>query len=385
MERISNQILIVVLSLIGVGLVMIYSTSAVLAQARYADEYFFLKRQLIWTSVGIVFLYLCYRIPSDFWNRHARWMLAITIVLLISVHIPYLGRTVGGARRWIVIGAFTFQPSELAKLSLIIYLSSWLSQHQHCVKSFGKGFVPMMLIVGGVVGLIIIQPDLGTCIVLGTISFVLLFVGGVRIFYLISLLLSALPALYYSILNVAYRKARILSFLNPWEDPLGKGFQIIQSFIALGSGGWFGVGLGQSRQKLFYLPEAHTDFIFSILGEELGFIGTLFVCMLYMILVILGYRAATKAKDLFSHLAGIGIVTLIAMQTVINIGVVTGSFPTKGLPLPFVSFGGSSLVMNMMGIGILMGIARSSAQNRVFIKRTLKRKKKKGSRVIAVK
>jgi cell division protein FtsW len=313
----------------------------------------------------MVALYIGYRVPYKFWASISMWLLLFSAALLILVLIPSIGHEVGGARRWLKLGNFGLQPSELAKYSVIIFLSRWLSYHQEQIKSFTRGFLPPIMILGFIVGMILIEPDLGTSLALGVVGLILLFVAGVRIRYLLSLFFISLPILYYFIADVPYRRARILAFLDPWKDPKGVGFQIIQSFIALGSGGWTGVGLGESRQKLFYLPEAHTDFIFSIIGEELGFVGAVIVCLAFLILFILGFRIVLKMNDLTGHLMGLGIVSFLALQTLVNIGVVTGTLPTKGLPLPFISFGGSSLVLSMAGIGILMNLAVSSSREKV--------------------
>jgi len=256
------------------------------------------------------------------------------------------------------IGAVGFQPSELGKLALILYLADYLTRKQDKIKSFSRGFFPPMLVLGGMTGLILIQPDLGTVVLLGIVSLILLFVAGIRIIYLGGLVLFSLPALYFLISGVGYRQRRILAFLNPWQHATGAGYQIVQSFLALGSGGIKGVGLGESRQKLFYLPASYTDFIFSIVGEELGFIGTVSLVVLFLVFLWAGIRVAYQSPDLFGYLLGIGITVAISLQAIINIGVATGSLPTKGISLPFISFGGSSLLFNMMGVGLLLNISR---------------------------
>lgn len=362
MQRTAHHLFYVTLFLISVGLVMIYSTSAILAQERFGDATYFLKRELLWIAFGMVALYVGYRLPYPIWGKGATWILLLAFLLLVLVLIPSIGHQVGGARRWLKFGSFGLQPSEVTKYAIIIFFARWISKHQEVLKSFTKGFIPSITILGLFVGLILIEPDLGTAVGVGVVGLILLFVGGIRVRYLLSLFLLTLPILYFFIMDVPYRRARILAFLDPWKDPKGVGFQIIQSFIALGSGGLTGVGLGESRQKLFYLPEAHTDFIFSIIGEELGFLGVLVVCLAFVFLFILGFRIALKTKDLMGHLMGLGIISLMALQTVVNIGVVTGTLPTKGLPLPFISFGGSSLVLAMGGIGILMNLAISSRE-----------------------
>ena len=283
-------------------------------------------------------------------------------LLLICVLVPPFSHAAGGAKRWLQLGPLSFQVSELAKFTLIVYLADFLSRKPlSTLQNFWKGFLPPALMLGVFLGLILLQPDLGTVIAIGLVAVILFYLGRARMVFLLASFLAALPALTLLLFRVPYRRRRILAFLDPWDDPQGIGFQIIQSFIALGSGGLHGLGLGQSRQKLFYLPEAHTDFIFSIIGEELGLIGTLAICFLFFVFLVLGIRIAVKALDLFGCLLASGIVSMICLQAIINIGVVTGSLPTKGLPLPFISFGGSSLLINLVSIGVLLNIAKQSS------------------------
>ncbi len=355
-----SMLLVVVLALMSVGVVMIYSTSAVFAQEKFNNHYFFLHKQLMWMCIGLAGFLAMLRLDYHLLAKWKYWLLPLALMLLVAALLPHVGRSAGGAKRWVQMGPFSFQASEMAKFALIVYLADFLSRKQDLVRSFWKGFCPPVMMLGLFLGLILLQPDLGTVIALGMVSVVLFFIGRVRLAYLGAAFLASLPALYLFIFRVPYRRRRILAFLNPWEDPQGIGFQIIQSFIALGSGGLRGVGLGNSRQKLFYLPEAHTDFIFSIIGEELGLAGTLFICALFLIFLFLGIRIAMRSPDLFGCLLASGIVSMICLQAIINIGVVTGSLPTKGLPLPFISFGGSSLLINMMSLGVLLNIAKQS-------------------------
>jgi cell division protein FtsW len=337
---------------------MIFSASAIYAQEKMNDSYYFLKRQLLWVLISTAALLVTMNIKYTFWLSFSRPLMFFSICLLCSVFIPGIGKEAGGARRWIQMGPVGFQPSELAKIAIIIYMAALLSKNQQKLKSFFGGLAPPMFVLGICLGLILLQPDLGTCIAIATISFLMLFVAGVRFVHLIPIVLASLPMLYIFIFNVAYRKRRILAFLDPWKDPKGSGFQLIQSLIALGSGGLTGVGLGQSRQKLFYLPEAHTDFIFSIIGEELGFLASGFIVLSFFMIILLGFKIVMKSPDLFSYLLSFGITVMIGLQAIINIGVATGSVPTKGLPLPFISFGGSSLLLSMIGMGILLNISR---------------------------
>ncbi len=355
-------LLFIILLLVGMGTVMIYSTSAIYAQDKYGDNLFFLKRHLVWIVIGLGIMCLAWRADYHILRKYSRPLLLLVIILLIGTFIPRLGHRAGGASRWLRVGGFTFQPAEMAKLVLIIYLSDAFIRKQRWIQEFWRGMVPPLVAVGVVLGLVLLQPDLGTSIGIAMVVAVILFVAGARLRYLMIMGLSALPFLYVFIFSMPYRRARILSFFHPWDDPQGISFQIVQSFLALGSGGIFGVGLGQSRQKLLYLPAAHTDFIFSIIGEELGFLGTAFVVILFLGLIWCAVRIAMRSLDLFGHLLAIGIISNIAFQTIINIGVVTGSFPTKGLPLPFISFGGSAMVMNLLGMGIILSVHRSTVK-----------------------
>lgn len=358
MPRIRILLFIVTMTLIGFGLVMIYSTSAILAQENYQDASFFLKRQFLWIAFGLVAMGTLAYVPLRLLQALARPLLLATFILLILVLFPQIGKEAGGARRWLRVGPIGFQPSEIAKLSIILYFSSFLSRKQQVLKQFWAGLVPALVIVCFVSGLILLQPDLGTSVSIAFISLILFFIAGARVWHLAPLILSSFPLLYGFIMSSDYRRKRILSFLDPWKDPGGTGFQIIQSFIALGSGGILGTGLGASRQKYFYLPEAHTDFIFSIVGEELGLLGTGALVLLFTLLVIFGFRIAMRAPTLYSHLLGMGIVCMIASQALMNMCVATGCLPTKGMPLPFISFGGSNLVLNMAGIGLLLNVGR---------------------------
>jgi len=291
-------------------------------------------------------------------RRYSRSLIFVTILLLGLVLVPGIGYQAGGARRWFRLFFFSFQPSEAAKICLIIYLADILSRKGNEIKDFLSGFLPPILILGTCVGLILLEPDLGTAISISSVVFIMLFVGGSRIKHIAYIVASALPVLYLAVFKTPYRRSRILTFLNPWRDPKGTGFQIVQSFLALGSGGLLGVGLGQSKQKLFYLPASHTDFIFSIIGEELGFLGAASILILFFIFAIQGMRVALKSRDDFGKYMSLGIVSMITLEALIHIGVSIGAMPTKGLPLPFISYGGSSLIFHMIAIGILLNVAK---------------------------
>lgn len=359
MTKSSGLLLVITFILIGFGLVAIYSTSAIFAGERFGDSLFFLERQLLWVLLGLVAMLAAWKIKYEWIKNLSKPLLFLALTLLILVLFPQFGREAGGAQRWLRIGeGFSFQPSELAKLALLIYLADYLARKQDRLKNFWRGFLPPLLIVGGIVGLIFLQPDMGTGLFLGMVSVILLFIAGVRMIHLTGLALFFLPVFYFLVMGAGYRMRRILTFLDPGKDPLGAGFQITQSFLALGLGGMRGVGLGESRQKLFYLPAAHTDFIFSIVGEELGFLGTVSLVILFLVFLWSGMRIASQAPDLFGYFLGIGITLAIVLRAMINMGVATGSLPTTGIPLPFISFGGSALLFSMIGVGLLLNIAR---------------------------
>ncbi|MCM8796964.1 MAG: putative lipid II flippase FtsW [Candidatus Omnitrophica bacterium] len=338
---------------------MIYSASGIYAWERYKDSFFFLKRHLSFLLIGTILTFgvMCvdYRKLKDY----AKPMLLLSLILLVLVLVPGIGREVAGARRWFRFKNISFQPSEFAIIALLIYVSDFISRRSSAIKEFWRGFCPPVSLLGITVALILAQPDLGTSVSLACVVFLMLFVARVRITYLVSVILASVPLLLLLILIAPYRRARILAFLNPWLDPQGSGFQIIQSQIALGSGGVFGLGLGHSRQKLFYLPAAHTDFIFSIIGEELGLLGTLGAIVLFIIFIQQGLKVVKHAPDKFGYFLALGLVLMISLKAIINIGISCGILPTKGLPLPFVSYGGSSFIFDMISVGILINIART--------------------------
>jgi cell division protein FtsW len=292
-------------------------------------------------------------------RRFAKPILLTALVLLVLVLIPGLGREVSGARRWFRFKFISFQPSEFANLAVIIYVADFLARKKDTIKSFVWGFLPVILALGCVALFILAQPDLGTTLALGVVVFIMLFIAGARLRHMMYMLLPSIPLLYFLIFSVPYRRMRIMAFLNPWADPKGSGFQIIQSQIALGSGGIFGVGLGHSKQKLFFLPAAHTDFIFSIIGEEAGLIGTIGVIALFIYFIQQGLKIVKFAPEKFGYFLSLGLVSMITLKAIVNIGVTCALFPTKGLPLPFISYGGSSFIFDMISVGILLNIARA--------------------------
>ncbi|PIU41606.1 MAG: putative lipid II flippase FtsW [Candidatus Omnitrophica bacterium CG07_land_8_20_14_0_80_42_15] len=362
MRQIRISILVVVSILIAIGIVMIYSASAIYAYERLKDSLFYLKRHLLFLLIGIPPTIFVMSIDYAYFKKYARLLLLISFILLVAVLIPGLGYQAGGARRWFHFGPFNFQPSEAMKLSMIIYLADALSRKGSEIKSFLTGFAPLVLVLGLSIGLILLEPDLGTAVSISCIAFIMLFVAGTRLEHILYSFLAALPVLLVAVFGTTYRRNRITAFLHPWQDPRGTSFQIIQSFLALGSGGLIGVGLGQSTQKLFYLPAAYTDFIFSIIGEELGLIGTLSVVGLFFIFAVQGTRVVLKCNDHFGKLMSLGVVSMITLETLVHIGVSIGAIPTKGLPLPFISYGGSALIFNMMAVGLLLNVAKGSPQ-----------------------
>lgn len=349
---------IVVIALLLIGMVMVYSASVAKAEASYGDAFYYLKRQFFWSLLGLGALWVTMQIDYSRWQQWAKPFFWVTLVLLILVLVPGLGREVNGARRWLGAGPLQFQPAEFMKSAFVIYLAYFLTEHKELVTNFKRGFLPPLLWLGLIFGLIMLQPDLGTGLAIGGTTLVLLFAGGASLWHLGGLVASGVPALLLLIWLEPYRARRLTAFLDPFADPQGAGYQIIQSLYALGSGGLFGLGLGRSRQKFWYLPEQHTDFIFAILGEELGFIGGSLVLVLYFFFIWRGLRIAMGAPDRFSGLLAVGLTGMIGVQVLINVGMVTSSMPITGIPLPFLSYGGSSLVPTLAAVGILLGISR---------------------------
>ncbi|MBW1855365.1 MAG: putative lipid II flippase FtsW [Deltaproteobacteria bacterium] len=353
----NRLLLLIVFALVGTGIVMVYSSSSISADTKFGDSIHFLKRQSCFALIGLLLMFFVMNIRYQVLQRLVYPIIIISFLLLTLVLIPGIGTTIGGSTRWFRIGPLSFQPSELAKLALVIFLAYSLSKKEKTIKSFSIGFLPHLIVTLVMSGLVLLQPDFGAAMILLFLFFILMFAAGTKIRYLTSLLGVMSVGCYFLITCVGYRLDRITAYLNPWEDPTATGFQIIQSFLAFGSGGLWGAGLGNGKQKLFYLPEPHTDFICSIIGEELGFIGILFVIILFITLFFCGLKIALKAPDLLGTYLALGITSLISLHTVINLGVVMGLLPTKGSTLPFISYGGTSLVVNLIGIGILLNIS----------------------------
>ncbi|MDQ1912991.1 stage V sporulation protein E [Paenibacillus sp. GD4] len=348
------------LLLLAIGVVMVYSASAVMALREHGDAFFYLKRQGLFAALGVVAMFFTMNTDYVVWKKYSKLLLLICFVFLVAVLIPGIGVVRGGARSWLGIGSFGIQPSEFMKMGMIMFLSKWLSEDQGKITHFTKGLLPPLGLVGLAFGLIMLQPDLGTGAVLVGASLLIIYTAGARLVHLSYFGLVGLIGFVGLIIAAPYRLKRITAFLDPWEDPLGAGYQAIQSLYAIGPGGLVGLGLGMSRQKYSYLPEPQTDFIFSIIAEELGFIGGSLVLVLFTLLVWRGMRTAITAPDTFGSLLAAGIVGMIAVQVIINIGVVIGMFPVTGITLPLISAGGSSLTLMLTAIGILLNISRYS-------------------------
>ena len=350
-------LLLSVAGLLCIGLVMIYSASSNKTYLSFGDPYYYVKRQALFAVIGSFALLVALNFPYQRLRSLAKVIMAGAVGLLLLVLVPGVGSGPGGTQRWIDFGFANLQPSEVAKLALVIFLAYLLSQSGRA-RSFTRGVLPALMLVGAVFGLILMQPDLGTAIACAVTGAAILFAAGSNLLHLGLVGAAAVPVVYWAIFSAEYRRLRFLAFLDPWADPLDTGFHIIQSLYALGSGGLFGLGLGQGRQKFFYLPEQHTDFIFAVIGEELGFVGAFVVIALFIVVAVRGYRIAAAAPDGFSRLLAAGVTSMIVMQAAINIGVVTSSIPVTGIPLPFISFGGSSLMFSLAGVGLLLNISR---------------------------
>jgi len=353
-----HTVLFVTLTLALVGLVMVFSASAIVAGNRFQDPEFFLKRQVAWLGFGFLLMHLTSRIDYTLWKKLSVPILVCMVALLVMVLIPGVGMAAKGARRWLRAGPISIQPAEMVKLAAVIYLASYLTKKADKLSMFRAGLVPALVVIGLLSGLVLLEPDLGTVVVIGLVTVGLLFLGGARFSHLVGLGLCVIPTVLVLVLGSSYRRQRLMTFLAPWKDASDAGFQITQSFLAFGSGGPFGVGLGQGKQKLFFLPEAHTDFVLALVGEELGLAGTATVILLFGMLVWRGFLISARARVPFGKYLAMGITLLIGLQALVNAAVVTGLVPTKGLTLPFVSYGGSSLVVSFVGVGMLLNISR---------------------------
>jgi cell division protein FtsW len=349
-----------VLFLVGIGVVMVYSASSALALESFGSDTHFLRRQGIFFGVGLVGMGAARRFPLRWLKALTYPLLGISFLLLIALFAPEVGKTAGGATRWLRLGSFTFQPSELARFSLVLYLAYSMSKKGFRVKAFSIGVAPHALMLALLAIPILLQPDFGSAMLLTALTFGLLFAGGVPFRHLSLSAAAVAPLAVAFVAGTPYRMRRILSFWDPWRYANDEGYQVVHSLMAFGSGGLWGVGLGNGHQKLFYLPEPHTDFIFSVVGEELGLAGVLAVLAGYGLVVYGGFRVARRAGDAFGKLLAAGLTLSIALQAGINMGVALAMLPTKGLTLPFLSYGGTSLVVSLVSVGFLMNVDAAS-------------------------
>jgi cell division protein FtsW len=348
----------VVLALLAFGVVMTYSASAVYATQKFGSPTYFFRREILWAALGLLAMGVAARTDYRLLKRWAYPLLLAAVGLLAAVLV--VGARINGARRWFHVGGVSFQPAELAKLALVVYVAYSLAKKAEKVKSFTVGFVPHIIVCGVMMALVLKQPDLGTAVILGAATLLMLFVAGAKVSYLLIAFLAAAPVVYQAIVGTPWRLRRMLAFLDPWQYRHDVGYQVTESLISIGSGGVFGLGLGDGKQKLFFLPEAHTDYIMAIIGEELGLLGLGGVVILFGILVWRGARAAMRARDAFGCYLALGITLLFGLQALVNLGVVLGVLPTKGLPLPLVSYGGSTLVVDLLMVGILLNVSRAA-------------------------
>lgn len=350
--------IVAIIGILAIGVVMVYSASAVAAFHDYGDAFYYVKRQLLFAVLGVAAMYMTMNVEYTIWRKYAIPAVLLCFGLLVIVLIPGLGVVRGGARSWLGIGSFGIQPSEFMKLAMVLFLAKLLSERPNQIGRFTTGLMPPLGIMGLAFALIMLQPDLGTGAVMIGASLLVIYVAGARLSHLGGLAFVGLVGFVGLIAAAPYRLQRITAFLDPWQDPLGAGYQSIQSLYAIGPGGLVGLGLGMSRQKYNYLPEPQTDFIFSILAEELGFIGGTLLLLLFLLLIWRGMRTAITITDSYGSLLASGIVGIIAVQVLINIGVVIGLMPVTGITLPLVSYGGSSLTLLLTALGILLNLSR---------------------------
>lgn len=357
-------LLLITITLVGIGVLMIYSSSAIFVQKYTQDSYFMLKKQLLWVCISSIGMLIAWKTDYRLLRKYKGIVIVVGLFLLILTIIPGIGCKIGGASRWLKIFGLTFQPAELIKLCLLLWMADFVVKKKAHLKSMLKGFLPSLAFLLIIIAILLKQPHFGMIILFFSVSMVILFVGGVSLKHMFLLLSSSIPILIFLALKAPYRVRRLSIFIDPWSDASGRGYHIIQSWFALGSGGLFGVGLGQSKQKLFYLPESSTDFIFAIIGEEGGFILAVAVIVLFLGFAYCGIKICMATEDLFASLFAFGLTFIIVAQAFFNICVVTGVLPTTGVPLPFISFGGSALFFNMVSVGILLNIAKSSFARR---------------------
>jgi len=357
MKRWTPEIFIaIVTTLVAFGVLMTYSSSVRYAEDVFSNSFHFFYREFLWIVIGTISAVVIYKIHYQFLQKLSAWILLACIFLLVLVFVPGIGHKANNAWRWIKVAGFTFQPSEFAKLAIIIFIADRLAKNRRHVSKFIRGVIVPLLIVIIPIALMVVEPDFGTPAVITVTIFVLFYVGGTKLWHLALLIFGGVAAAVPLIVTSPYRMKRLFAFLNPEADLANTGYQINQSLIAIGSGQINGVGLGKSIQKLRYLPEAHTDFVFAIVGEELGFKGAGALLILFILFLIVAYKMTSDIQDMFGHLVATGIITVLSLQVIINIGVVTACLPTKGIALPFISYGGSSMIFSLMSCGLLLNI-----------------------------
>ncbi len=367
MSNKKSRILLVCLALLlsVLGLVFIYSASSYNGKVNYNDSFFFVKKQLIGVALGVIILIVASRLNYSKFIKLRWWVLGISIVMLVLVFVPFISINANGARRWIGFGGFSIQSSEIAKFGFVIFSASYMSLNYKKMETL-KGIIPVILSGGTICLLILLEPNLSVTLCVGMVMLMMLLVGGIRMRYFLLILVPALALVPILIIIEPYRFNRLIAFINPWANPLSEGFQLIQSLYSLGAGGLFGLGLFNSRQKYLFLPFSESDFIFSIIGEEVGFVGSLCLLIIYIVVIVIGYKIALNAKDRFGTCLAFGITSVIACQLLINVAVVTGSIPPTGIPLPFMSAGSSSLIVFLGAIGILCNISKRSEHSQIL-------------------
>jgi cell division protein FtsW len=347
--------------ILAAGLVMLTSASYIIAVGKFGDGFYYAKKQGVAVLMGLIIMYGFSLVNPSFWKQAAYPLMGLGMILILLVFVPGIGVELGGSHRWLRLPfGMYLQPSEFMKYALITFIAASLAKKGDSIRAFAIGFLPHVLIMGVVVFFILMQPDFGTAVIITVVGFLMLFVAGVRLQHLLGCAILCLPFLFLIAVSAPYRIPRITAFIDPWGDPQNAGFQVIQSLVAFGCGGFWGVGIGKGIQKLFYLPQPHTDFIFSVIGEELGLAGVVLLIVLFYLIICRGLVVAIRSRDDFHRYLAFGITCLIGLQALVNMAVAMGMLPTKGLPLPLVSLGGTSMVMNLAGLGILMAIARSS-------------------------
>ncbi|GBE40024.1 lipid II flippase FtsW [bacterium BMS3Bbin08] len=355
-------IIIPVLALTGIGILMVYSSSVFISTEKFGSSFHYLWRHLFTVFIGLSAMVVLAKVDYHKLRFLVIPLMLLSVVMLVLVFVPGIGVSAGPhseVRRWIRLWPSTFQPSEFVKITMVLFLADYISRNIHKMRDLRCGVVIPIAVMVVFQGIILLQPDFGAVMSIGIITMTLLFIGGIKWRFIMGIIILSLPVVYKLILSAPYRMKRIMAFLDPWQDAQGGGFQLVQSFLAFGRGGLTGVGIGHSKQKLFFLPEAHTDFIFSLIGEELGLIGVLAVISLFIWLFIRGFKTAMRTEDSFGYYLALGLTLMIVSQTLVNFSVATGLMPTKGLPLPFISYGGSAFLVNMAAVGILINISKN--------------------------